>query len=65
MKETVGATVTVVSMGPPQAEKALREAVGREAVRLLVSVDEADYEAGRRRLLLMEEEGGRRSPEAS
>ncbi|MXQ97065.1 hypothetical protein E5288_WYG016582 [Bos mutus] len=45
--------------------EALREAVGREAVRLLVSVDEADYEAGRRRLLLMEEEGGRRSPEAS
>lgn len=40
--------------------EALREAVGREAVRLLVSVDEADYEAGRRRLLLMEEEGGRR-----
>lgn len=39
--------------------EALREAVGREAVRLLVSVDEADYEAGRRRLLLMEEEGGR------
>ncbi|XP_052511742.1 DNA-binding death effector domain-containing protein 2 [Budorcas taxicolor] len=45
--------------------EALREAVGREAVRLLVSVDEADYEAGRRRLLLMEEEGGQRSPEAS
>ncbi|XP_057568137.1 DNA-binding death effector domain-containing protein 2 [Hippopotamus amphibius kiboko] len=45
--------------------EALREAVGREAVRLLVSVDEADYEAGRRRLLLMEEEGGRRSPETS
>ncbi|XP_007168099.1 DNA-binding death effector domain-containing protein 2 isoform X1 [Balaenoptera acutorostrata] len=45
--------------------EALREAVGREAVRLLVSVDEADYEAGRRRLLLMEEEGGRRLPEAS
>ncbi|KAK1330146.1 hypothetical protein QTO34_010332 [Cnephaeus nilssonii] len=37
--------------------EALREAVGREAVRLLVSVDEADYEAGRRRLLLMEDEG--------
>ncbi|VFV18363.1 dna-binding death effector [Lynx pardinus] len=35
------------------------------AVRLLVSVDEADYEAGRRRLLLMEEEGGRRPTEAS
>uniref|UniRef100_A0A8C3YG39 DNA-binding death effector domain-containing protein 2 n=1 Tax=Catagonus wagneri TaxID=51154 RepID=A0A8C3YG39_9CETA len=45
--------------------EALREAVGREAVRLLVSVDEADYEAGRRRLLLMEEEGGRHLPEAS
>ncbi|ELW71049.1 DNA-binding death effector domain-containing protein 2 [Tupaia chinensis] len=45
--------------------EALREAVGREAVRLLVSVDEADYEAGRRRLLLMEEEGGRRATEAS
>ncbi|XP_004598037.1 DNA-binding death effector domain-containing protein 2 [Ochotona princeps] len=45
--------------------EALREAVGREAVRLLVSVDEADYEAGRRRLLLMEEEGGRRPAEAS
>nr|XP_040134791.1 DNA-binding death effector domain-containing protein 2 isoform X2 [Ictidomys tridecemlineatus] len=45
--------------------EALREAVGREAVRLLVSVDEADYEAGRRRLLLMEEEGGRRPTEAS
>ncbi|XP_069312896.1 DNA-binding death effector domain-containing protein 2 isoform X2 [Microcebus murinus] len=45
--------------------EALREAVGREAVRLLVSVDEADYEAGRRRLLLMEEEGGRRLTEAS
>ncbi|XP_008844653.1 DNA-binding death effector domain-containing protein 2 isoform X2 [Nannospalax galili] len=45
--------------------EALREAVGREAVRLLVSVDEADYEAGRRRLLLMEEEGGRRGTEAS
>ncbi|XP_040832171.1 DNA-binding death effector domain-containing protein 2 isoform X1 [Ochotona curzoniae] len=45
--------------------EALREAVGREAVRLLVSVDEADYEAGRRRLLLMEEEGGRRPSEAS
>lgn len=44
--------------------EALREAVGREAVRLLVSVDEADYEAGRRRLLLMEE-GGRRPSEAS
>lgn len=40
--------------------EALREAVGREAVRLLVSVDEADYEAGRRRLLLMEEEAGQR-----
>lgn len=45
--------------------EALREAVGREAVRLLVSVDEADYEAGPRRLLLMEEEGGRHLPEAS
>lgn len=45
--------------------EALREAVGREAVRLLVSVDEADYEAGRRRLLLMEDEGGRRPAEAS
>ncbi|KAM5237045.1 DNA-binding death effector domain-containing protein 2 isoform 2-T2 [Ctenodactylus gundi] len=45
--------------------EALREAVGREAVRLLVSVDEADYEAGRRRLLLMEEEGGPRPSEAS
>ncbi|XP_008046462.1 DNA-binding death effector domain-containing protein 2 isoform X2 [Carlito syrichta] len=45
--------------------EALREAVGREAVRLLVSVDEADYEAGRRRLLLMEEEEGRRPTEAS
>ncbi|XP_046540056.1 DNA-binding death effector domain-containing protein 2 isoform X1 [Equus quagga] len=45
--------------------EALREAVGREAVRLLVSVDEADYEAGRRRLLLMEEEGARRPTEAS
>ncbi|XP_052618748.1 DNA-binding death effector domain-containing protein 2 [Peromyscus californicus insignis] len=45
--------------------EALREAVGREAVRLLVSVDEADYEAGRRRLLLMEEEGSRRGTEAS
>lgn len=45
--------------------EALREAVGREAVRLLVSVDEADYEAGRRRLLLMEEEGGRRPTQAS
>ncbi|KAL4665777.1 hypothetical protein H8957_012145 [Semnopithecus entellus] len=45
--------------------EALREAVGREAVRLLVSVDEADYEAGRRRLLLMEEEVGRRATEAS
>ncbi|XP_009192863.1 DNA-binding death effector domain-containing protein 2 isoform X2 [Papio anubis] len=45
--------------------EALREAVGREAVRLLVSVDEADYEAGRRRLLLMEEEGGRHPTEAS
>ncbi|XP_003799518.1 DNA-binding death effector domain-containing protein 2 [Otolemur garnettii] len=45
--------------------EALREAVGREAVRLLVSVDEADYEAGRRRLLLMEEEGGQRPTEAS
>ncbi|KAL6083646.1 hypothetical protein STEG23_027637 [Scotinomys teguina] len=45
--------------------EALREAVGREAVRLLVSVDEADYEAGRRRLLLMEEEGVQRGTEAS
>lgn len=27
LKETAGATVTVVSMGPPQAEKALREAL--------------------------------------
>ncbi|XP_029388063.1 DNA-binding death effector domain-containing protein 2-like [Mus pahari] len=45
--------------------EALREAVGREAVRLLVSVDEADYEAGRRRLLLMEEEGGQRGTDAS
>ncbi|XP_005412443.1 PREDICTED: DNA-binding death effector domain-containing protein 2 [Chinchilla lanigera] len=45
--------------------EALREAVGREAVRLLVSVDEADYEAGRRRLLLMEEDGGQRPSEAS
>lgn len=45
--------------------EALREAVGREAVRLLVSVDEADYEAGRRRLLLMEDEEGRRPTEAS
>ncbi|KFO33637.1 DNA-binding death effector domain-containing protein 2 [Fukomys damarensis] len=45
--------------------EALREAVGREAVRLLVSVDEADYEAGRRRLLLMEEDGERRPSEAS
>lgn len=45
--------------------EALREAVGREAVRLLVSVDEADYEAGRRRLLLMEDDGGRRPTEAS
>ncbi|XP_064359631.1 DNA-binding death effector domain-containing protein 2 [Dromaius novaehollandiae] len=31
--------------------EALREAVGREAVRLLVSVDEDDYERGRRLLL--------------
>ncbi|XP_055476669.1 DNA-binding death effector domain-containing protein 2 [Psammomys obesus] len=45
--------------------EALREAVGREAVRLLVSVDEADYEAGRRRLLLMEEEGTRRGAATS
>ncbi|XP_007941131.1 DNA-binding death effector domain-containing protein 2 [Orycteropus afer afer] len=45
--------------------EALREAVGREAVRLLVSVDEADYEAGRRRLLLMEEEAGRCPTQAS
>ncbi|XP_075393142.1 DNA-binding death effector domain-containing protein 2 [Tenrec ecaudatus] len=45
--------------------EALRDAVGREAVRLLVSVDEADYEAGRRRLLLMEEQGGRRPTQAS
>ncbi|XP_062967339.1 DNA-binding death effector domain-containing protein 2 [Cynocephalus volans] len=45
--------------------EALREAVGREAVRLLVSVDEADYEAGRRRLLLMEEGGGQHPTEAS
>ncbi|KAH0509706.1 DNA-binding death effector domain-containing protein 2 [Microtus ochrogaster] len=45
--------------------EALRGAVGREAVRLLVSVDEADYEAGQRRLLLMEEEGGRHGTEAS
>ncbi|XP_039551637.1 DNA-binding death effector domain-containing protein 2-like, partial [Passer montanus] len=29
----------------------LRRAVGREAVRLLVSVDQDDYEQGRRRLL--------------
>ncbi|XP_027713961.1 DNA-binding death effector domain-containing protein 2 isoform X1 [Vombatus ursinus] len=36
--------------------EALREAVGREPIRLLVSVDEGDYEAGRRRLLLL---GGR------
>uniref|UniRef100_G3VH38 Death effector domain containing 2 n=1 Tax=Sarcophilus harrisii TaxID=9305 RepID=G3VH38_SARHA len=33
--------------------EALREAVGREPIRLLVSVDEGDYEAGRRRLLLL------------
>ncbi|XP_060222397.1 DNA-binding death effector domain-containing protein 2 isoform X2 [Meriones unguiculatus] len=45
--------------------EALREAVGREAVRLLVSVDEADYEAGRRRLLLTEEGGARRGAAAS
>ncbi|XP_038623129.1 DNA-binding death effector domain-containing protein 2 [Tachyglossus aculeatus] len=37
--------------------EALRDAVGREPIRLLVSVDEGDYEAGRR-LLLLEEPGG-------
>ncbi|XP_003342303.3 DNA-binding death effector domain-containing protein 2 [Monodelphis domestica] len=39
--------------------EALREAVGREPIRLLVSVDEGDYEAGRRRLLLL---GGQAPP---
>ncbi len=31
LKETVGAKVTVVSMGPPQVESALKEAMGRGA----------------------------------
>ena len=41
IKDAQGATVTVVSMGPPQAEKALREALGMGADRAILVADRA------------------------
>ena len=39
MKETEGATVTVVSMGPPQADRMLREALAMGADRAILLSD--------------------------
>ena len=41
LKETNGATVTVISMGPPQAEKALREALAMGADEAFLITDRA------------------------
>ena len=41
LKESAGATVTVVSMGPPQAEKALREALAMGADEAFLITDRA------------------------
>ena len=41
IKEKLGATVTTVSMGPPQAEAALRDALSRGADRGILLVDKA------------------------
>lgn len=41
IKENVGATVTTISMGPPQAEAALRDALSRGADRGILLVDRA------------------------
>lgn len=40
IKEKLGGTVTVVSMGPPQAEMALRDALSRGADRAILLTDE-------------------------
>lgn len=39
MKETLGGTVTAISMGPPQAESALRDALARGADRAILLTD--------------------------
>jgi electron transfer flavoprotein beta subunit len=41
MKEKLGATVTVISMGPPSAEAVLREAIARDADRGILLSDDA------------------------
>ncbi len=41
IKEKIGATVTTISMGPPQAEAALRDALSRGADRGILLVDRA------------------------
>lgn len=41
LKETAGATVTVITMGPPQAEKALREALAMGADEAFLLTDRA------------------------
>jgi electron transfer flavoprotein beta subunit len=41
LKERLGGTVTVVTMGPPQAETALREALGMGADRAILVADRA------------------------
>jgi len=39
IKEKLGGTITVVSMGPPQAESALRDALARGADRAILLTD--------------------------
>jgi len=41
IKEQAGGSVTVLSMGPPQAEDALRDAVARGADRIILMTDQA------------------------
>ena len=41
IKEKLGGTVTTISMGPPQAESALRDALSRGADRGILLVDRA------------------------
>lgn len=41
MKEQLGATVTVISMGPPSAEAVLREAIARDADRGILLCDDS------------------------
>lgn len=41
LKERLGATITVISMGPPSAEAVLREAIARDADRGILLCDDA------------------------